>query len=449
MFQSPRVFQTTLAPLVCLLLTLTATSQGEFVNFETPQVKPITVATVGTGALARDFLLVCNTPDNSVEVYDAHAPFTFIKRVPVGISPVSVRWSKPMGRFFTANFNGDSVTVVRLVYAASTQSNWSLDAIVDASNIAGDEPSDVALFPSTETVIATLNSQSAVSMLTARDLSLAVPRFDLVDFDEFTGFNFAVKQPRTIQPLSDGRAYVLNFMGDQLGPAEEYDLDLFIHDPTTGDADTFSTLGGLGTTNHSFAIDASKTRMFVVGTRARNQDAVGVQEVSALKTGFVQSWMWVVQIPPGQAPWVVEEASIPGGGGPIPVTTELLSINLNRDYNQPGLEELPPELALSQPTDIVLLEGTDNPSGIDKIFVTAYHSDTVAVLMPDPGHPSGWFINRIPIPVLSQPDGYRMAGPRGLALSSRARSPYSPTRPGLVYSLNRLNNTVSVLSTLR
>ena len=38
-------------------------AQGEFVNFETPQVKPIAVAHVN----GKDWLLGCNTPDNSVE----------------------------------------------------------------------------------------------------------------------------------------------------------------------------------------------------------------------------------------------------------------------------------------------------------------------------------------------------------------------------------------------
>jgi hypothetical protein len=185
--------------------------------------------------------------------------------------------------------------------------------------------------------------------------------------------------------------------------------------------------------------------MFVVGTRARNLDADGVSAVGALKTGFVQSWMWVVQIPAGQPPFVMAESATPGSGQPIPATTGLTSINLNRDYAQSGLEELPTSLALAQPTDIVVLEGTDNPTGIDKVFITAYHSDKVAVLAPDPVSPSGWLIRRIPIPLNNQGDGYTMAGPRGLAVSSRARSPHSPTRPGLVFCLNRLNNTVSVL----
>ena len=444
MFTTAQISRSVLTFLAAVTLASIASSQGEFVNFETPQVKPITVATLGAGAGTRDFLLVCNTPDNSVEIYEADPPFGFLQRVPVGLGPVTVRWSKELGRFFTANFDGDSVTSVRLQAVVDSFGVTRPHAIIDATNLVGDEPADVVVFPSTKVIVTSLNSQSAVSLQSADDVGMLLPRFNLVYEDDVSGFKFAAKQPRVMESLRDGRVYVLNFMGDQLAPGQFYDLDLFIHDPTTGDADTYSILGGLGTTNHSFAVNAAGTKMLVVGTRAQNFSAVGVKAVAGLKTGFVQSHMWVVDIPAGQAPQVHPEAPVPPV--PLPVIPRLFSINLNRDYTQSGLGELPPDMSLSQPTDVVILENNNTAySDLDKVFITAFHSDKVAVLTPDVASPGGWIINRIPIPPTTPANSYSAAGPRGLALSKRAVSPASPGQPGLVYCLNRLSNSVSVI----
>ncbi len=73
-----------LGPVLIALLASSSdlSAQGEFVNFETGPVRPLTVARVD----GHDYLLVCNTPDNSVEVYDTVSD-GFIVRVPVGLRP--------------------------------------------------------------------------------------------------------------------------------------------------------------------------------------------------------------------------------------------------------------------------------------------------------------------------------------------------------------------------
>ena len=56
-----------------------AYAQGRFANFETPQTHPIDIAEVE----GKEYVLVCNTPDNSIEIYEAAPPHAFVQRVAV------------------------------------------------------------------------------------------------------------------------------------------------------------------------------------------------------------------------------------------------------------------------------------------------------------------------------------------------------------------------------
>lgn len=67
-----------------------AGAQGTFTNFETPQTHPIEVALIG-GPGGVEHVLVCNTPDNSLEVWTATSPPQFKARVSVGMGPGTVR----------------------------------------------------------------------------------------------------------------------------------------------------------------------------------------------------------------------------------------------------------------------------------------------------------------------------------------------------------------------
>src|SRR5688500_14271794 len=80
---------------------------GSYLNFETPQLKPVACTTAGSGGGLASFLLVCNSPDNSVEIYNT-ANNAFLGRVPVGLEPATVV-AKPtlltgdVRRCYTAN----------------------------------------------------------------------------------------------------------------------------------------------------------------------------------------------------------------------------------------------------------------------------------------------------------------------------------------------------------
>jgi hypothetical protein len=239
----------------------------------------------------------------------------------------------------------------------------------------------------------------------------------------------SVKMPRRLAWLPDGRFFAANFRGGSPNPALslQYDLGIYRKDPLLpgGQADF---TGGLGTTNHSFAIKSTGDLMFVVGTKAQNHAATGVVQVSGLKTGFVQSWLMVVDIPPGGTMTVRPQA--PAATIPAPL---LQSINLNRDYTQTALTEVPTAQALVQPTDVLLLESGSTITGI---VLTAFHSDRVAILTPSTTTAGGYSIQQVAIPVLNPGSSYSDSGPRGLAYSALNNR---------VFVCDRLDNTLAVV----
>jgi DNA-binding beta-propeller fold protein YncE len=435
--------------LSCLYLALLAgvTAQGEFVNFEPPQVRPIAVATIGgpgglegqDALVGQDVLLCCNTPGNSVDVFEASAPYTFLFRVPVGLAPVTVRWHEERSSFYSCNFVGDSVTRVEL-----TRQGGQLTYTVHATTFVGDEPCDIYFLgnPGQDDEVAwvTLNTRSAVAGIRPDTLATVLGEFPLLD--QSVAPQLAVKQARAAEALPDGRAFIANFMGDEpVSPSRNYDFDLYVWDPTSPTNPMRVT--GLGTTHHSFTIDDLTGRMYVVGTRAQHQQAAGVHNVAALPTGFVQSWLWVVDVPLGAVPTVQPEA-LPG-----PTASPYHSIDLNRAYNgTPPIGQtraaVPPGDAIAQPTDVLVFRQPGAEDEGEKLFLAMYHSDRVAVLEPDATKPGGWAIRRIALN-LRPNTNYSVVGPRGLAQSATATDPDQAGTSGLVYALNRLDNSVSVI----
>lgn len=395
-------------------------AQGRFANFETPQTHPIEIAQVGE----TEYLLVCNTPDNSVEIYEAAAPHAFVQRVPVGMGPASVRWNPGHGRFYTCNFDGDSVSIVRLDPIVG-----GVTAVLERTDSVGDEPSDIAFHPNNATAAVSLSTRSAVALVDALDLSFgSLERLTVTH--PVTAEALAVKMPRAVAWLPGNRFFAANLRGGSPDPADPigaYDVGLYRFDPSAPITRGFAS--GLGSTNHAFAIDSDGALLFLVGTKAQNHSAVGVDAVSQLETGFVQSWLMVVDIPTGSAMTVRPEA--PPAVLPAPT---LQSINLNRDYSSPALAPVPTEEALVQPTDVLLIE--DKDGDVERIVVTGFHSDRVALLVPDPAVAGGYAIKHVDIPVLTPGDGYSVVGPRGLAYSAKQKR---------VYVNGRLDNTVAVV----
>lgn len=433
---------------VCLLSILLPTlltelpAQGEFVNFEDPQVRPVAIATVGAGPNARRFALVCNTPDNSVEVYSAAAPFDFVARVPVGLSPVTVRWNADNGRFYTCNYLGDSVTAVRLDPASSPA---GVRPRVERTAFVGDQPTDIVFVENNTQAFVALEGRNGVAHLSLPDLATITPNVRLqVAGAQGPLINHIVKMPRRLDVLPDGRFYALNLMGGDIDSPPLLDMGLFTFDPNnppTGAAGHFHSLRDLGSTNLGCRINAAGDRMFVVAQIAQN-DAAGVDAVAAQPTGFVQTWLQVVDLLPGATgdpPQLVPEQVTGSGSKAL-----LQSINLNRDYSQNALTAVPPTDAIAQVTDVALVEGA---TGIERIVLAAFGSDKIVVLTPDGSQPSGYRARHIRLQVNpAAGDGYSAVGPRGLAFDDSGADPAGGLRPGLVWCVNRLDNSLAIVN---
>ncbi|MHC5063608.1 MAG: YncE family protein [Planctomycetota bacterium] len=401
-----------LASLLCAsVLSIGTRAQGEFVNFEIQPIKPMALAQVD----GREFLLVCNTPDNSVEIYDT-SNHSFVQRVPVGLRPVSVYWRPLLRQFYTVNFLGDSVTAVDMLPDLSNGANQV--ARVHRSMPVGDEPTDLLFLPGDWSFFVTLNSQSAMGWFTSRAIydilgGLLFPlTFPLLNPDA----DIALKEPRRI--IMNG--VNLTVMGHKGG-----------NDPATYDHDIYTlnfanarqmAIKGLGSSN--FNLEAAKDgRLFVVGTMARN-DLIGEPMVSQAPTGFVESHLYVVENP-----------------GAFVIDDRISDRNLNLDAAG-GI--VPKDLGISGPTDLALLQRND----VEKVFVTGFHSDRIIVLHNNGGSIDHWPAKYIDLPNGRRGEGYGRVGPRSLLLAQGgavAGSIPQVIRLPRLYSFNSLNHTVSII----
>jgi 6-phosphogluconolactonase (cycloisomerase 2 family) len=406
--------RTSSAPLAAVwALAASVAAQATYVNFETPQVKPIALATVG----GTEFLLACNTPDDSVEIYDPNtaSPATapvFVARVPVGQGPASVRFDPETACFYTANYVGDSVTKVQLANPAGTL-QWSLIA----TKPVGESPADLALSADGTTLFVTLADASRLATLDSTTLDPTVAPATLTTTT--VAGTFGVKEPRRIE-VHNGARWILNMKGGNLhspwlptgtpgGNSATYDLDLWTFDPTTS---TTRVGSGLGTTNAGMAFGADG-RLYVVGSMARNEvlDEPNLQALAVTGTGFVESWLWVVD--------------------PTSATLSVLSArDLNR--NTAGGVIAKPRTC-SQPMDVALLQ---TASTVDKVYIATFASDRLVVLTTNAGPATGWARTLVNVPITPTPGSYGRNGPRGLAFNA------AQTR---LYCMNLLSNSVSVI----
>ena len=105
-----------------------ATAQTSFVAFESGHVRPLTLSPDGSQ------LLVVNTPDNSLEIFDVTGGgLVFAASVPVGMEPVSVA-ARTNDEVWVVNHLSDSVSVIDL--SASPPQ-------VVRTLLVGDEPRDI------------------------------------------------------------------------------------------------------------------------------------------------------------------------------------------------------------------------------------------------------------------------------------------------------------------
>ncbi|MCB1037174.1 MAG: hypothetical protein KDD47_25320, partial [Acidobacteria bacterium] len=455
--------------LLCLLLVGVSPpveSQGrtDYFNVESPQVHPIEVARIAN----HDYVLVVNTPDNSVEIWDTDetilpAANRFLARVPVGLEPVSVRWVASRSRFYVANFLGDSISEVFL----SAPSGPSSLTVVPVQTVqVTDEPLDLVFVPAggaagiTEaTIFATHMTLDAYGEYNGFSLQPAVPgseRMDAlvptgqdIDFDTQLD-DIAVKEPRTLAVACD-KLFILGFLG---GNTVRYDFDLYSEDLASG---TTASLGGLGSTNWNFEF-VDDENLFVTGAEALNASLVGEAAVAAAPTGFVKTMFYWVQNPCSDSPTVLRRdvnlipavVQLPNEPTqpalPAPISSRQLA-GAGQGATAVPIPATKPVVkgqALVQLTDLEAL--TDDSGAVVKVYVAAYGSDRVGIIEPKAAQaPINWKRSRININPVGSPAG-SFVGPRGLAL--KGAIPGSDTDPGArLYVVNRGESSVSIIDT--
>ena len=413
---------------VAFIVVGPSSAQGTFVNFEVPQIAPITIATVQDGPGFKSYVLACNTPDNSVEIYNAEST-AFVARVPVGLGPVTVRWNNTLQKFFTCNFIGDSISSVELA-VVSGGLEFALERTVNLGNDSigvGDEPTDIVFLPGTAPPEAavSLHSQAAIMTVRLDDLTSLSKR---VLAHPSTQPNDAVKAPRRLEVLPTPGGYellALNTMGGNkpsAGGNGHYDMDLFIEDhPTLAT----QSIGGMGSTNMAFALDPVGNRVFVVGGFATNLETIGEANLESEPFGFVETFLWVVNLQGtcgvNPAPCVEGEPSLNGG-----VFQTWQTVNLNRDYLSGGpLSNLSERV--SQPSDIALI--TDGGGNVQQLVIACFGSDKVLILTPEASANGGYLRTHVDLGAADLG-----TGARGLA--------YDEER-GRVWVLNRLDNSLA------
>ncbi len=462
---------------------LFAQGRTDYFNVESPQVHPIEVARIS----GHDYLLVCNTPDNRVEIYDTDETLEpkdrLLARVQVGAEPVTVRYFPSLGRFYTANFFGDTISVVR-VEAPSGPA--SLTATLEQTTWVGDEPVDFTLFvvegqnpdeifpvetrtydseagdvfeeahsairaqeigptDPQPTLVITHNELGRLGWRDAITLEPVIDNTIYIDpvVDDVFGGSFelqrAPKEPRTVL-MRGSKLLVMAFKGGHKLPSENeaiHDLDIWCVD-----VDTLETSyhGGLGSANFNMAF-ASNGDLFMVGGEAQNH-LTFEKNVAAAPTGFVKSTFYYVKNPCTTSfDFQVRDVNLELGPIAIPLPVQSDPVKAVQQIpTQPQMVPRPVKKrhALAQPTDVVPYE----PAGtVTKVFFTAFGSDRIGVIVPSFGNdPNTWDLGRINVRIQGQPP----RGPRGLTVKyANAENPDDPGNR--LYVLNRFDQSVTII----
>ena len=385
----------------------------DFVHFESAHIHPAVLTPSG------DRLLVVNTPDNRLSVFDVTGPQPVrIAEIPVGLEPVAVAAASD-GEAWVVNQLSDDVSIVNL----ATRN-------VRATLRVGDEPSDVVF----------ANGKAYVSVSQYDQVRV----YDPASLALVATIATDCRMPRALAKSADGsRVFVAGFhagnrtsvlseaeAGDSLPPpnppmaaglpaaprvgliiqqqangnwvdetgrlwnakARYSVLDADLTEIETTGNSIVRTLGGIGTANFALAVNAAGT-VAVTATEARN----------------------LVRFEPNLRGHLVStRAAFVSGGA---VTTS--DLNPHVDYAvTPG----PPG---ERDSSLGIPAGAAWSADGQRLYVTSLASDRVAVL--DPAHPNT-VAARVPA----------VAGPTGIVVDD-AR--------GRIYVVGRFHNQLQTLST--
>lgn len=253
-----------LSVVVLLILIYTSFVRAQsFVNFESPQTRPLALAPGG------GLLYAVNTPDNRLSVIDTTS-LALIAEVPVGLEPVAVAPRPGSAEVWVANHLSDSVDVVQ-------GPPWTVTVTIPV----GDEPADIVFTPDGSKAYVTLSRPDRVAVVEAAAKTVA----GAIDLSTPPSFN--TQDPRAMALDRTGAfLYVVPFesgnrtRGAPQSPPDPSNQGTIIHDPTLSDDDIFvirtsddllvDRVEGVGAILTSIAVSPDNSRIYVTGWGARN-----------------------------------------------------------------------------------------------------------------------------------------------------------------------------------
>ncbi len=403
----------------CLLLVpVLAEGQvppSQFVNFEGAQTNPIRMSADGTR------LYALNTPNATLSVFDltnASAP-SLIVEIPVGIEPVSVNVNPT---------NDNEAWVVNQVSSSVSIVSVSQGIVTDTI-YCKTEPSDIVFAGANAFVSVSRSNRINVYNISTHALVQSIPVFGenpralAVSADStkvYAAFalsgnhstiipdNIAPPQPPPTNPSLPPPPQV-GLVVDASDPTWSWFIQYTMPDNDVAIINTNKLAvsgyySGVGTINLGIAVNPSSGDVFVSNTNARN----------------------LIQFQPNlQGHWIDNQITQIQASGHVTA----YDLNPGIDYTVlPNPAAL--ATALSQPAAMRF-----DPSG-KFLWVAAFGTDRVAKVSS-----TGQILAIIeinPQTIGSTANSVTKKGPRGLAINPRQH---------LLYSLNRLSNTISVIST--
>jgi len=439
----PTPFSAVLLVLAVMATPWATRAQSAYANFEPAQTHPIRLSKDGK------LLYAVNTANNSLSVFNVSKPATpvLLIEIPVGLGPVSVN---PLSstQVWVVNQVSNSISVVTLSATPHVTSTISLKVPIGQGASMG-EPMDVVFAGSQAYASISRANQIAVIDTTSQLVTSTIalfgdnPRAMAVSPDGSTVYTaFALAgNGTTIIPISNpnvppqcgtaGQPQCVPAMSPLLPPPPRVGLIAAANNPPacctisyavpsygvaaikTGATPSVSQYySGVGTINLGLAVNPT-TGTGAGDVYVANTDALNLTQFEPNLCGhWVNNRITHIQVATGVVTPVDLNPGITYGCPPANPAADL-------------------SIALAQPTSIVF-----DPSG-NFMYVAAFGTDRVAKV-----NTNGQVLGFAEVSLASgsgpNVDPANKRGPRGLALNATA---------GILYSLNRIANTISIIPT--
>ena len=410
-----------------------------YANFEPAQTNPIRLSNDGK------LLFAVNTANNSLSVFSVSQPASpvLLAEIPVGVGPVSVN-QMTNGEVWVVNQVSNSISVITLSLSSPSLVTRTIDLRLTQGNNNA-EPMDVVFTGGKAYVSIARANKIAVIDTTTGELTSTVPLFGdepralAVSPDGSTVYAaFALAGNATTiisgqNPLvpppcgTPGQPDCVPPINPALPAPPQVGLIVAANDPnwypstikftmpangvaaiTTGATPTVSYYSHVGTVNLGMAVNPQNGDLYVANTDALNL----VNFEPNLCGHWVNNRITHIQVSTGTITPVDLNPGINYGCPPANPAANL-------------------SIALAQPTNVVF-----DPSGAF-MYVAAFGTDRVAKVDTN-GNVLGFAEVALPSGSGANVDPANKRGPRGLALNASA---------GILYSLNRIANTISIIPT--